>query len=38
MTNNPVEAGFAENPSYWLLSSEGDYEGKAGEIEICFPY
>ena len=38
LTNNPVEAGFADNPLYWLFSSDSDYNGKADEIEICFPY
>ena len=34
--NNLVEAGFVENPSDWLFSSAGDYEGNAGKIEIYF--
>ena len=34
--NNPVEAGFVDNPSSWLCSSAKDYEGVKGEIEICY--
>ena len=34
--NNPVEAGFVKNPSDWLFSSAGDYEGEKGEIDIYF--
>ena len=34
--NNPVEAGFVDNPSAWLFSSAKDYEGVKGEVEIYY--
>ena len=34
--NNPVEAGFVANPSDWIYSSAGDYEGKKGLVDIYF--
>lgn len=34
--NNPVETGFVENPSDWIYSSAGDYEGKKGLVDIYF--
>ncbi len=36
--NNPVEAGFVENPSDWICSSARDYEDKQGLIEVSFLY
>jgi REP element-mobilizing transposase RayT len=33
---NPIKAGFVENPSDWLMSSARDYEGIQGPIEIYF--
>jgi hypothetical protein len=33
---NPVKAGFVENPSDWLMSSARDYEGKRGPVKIYF--
>lgn len=32
--NNPVEAGFVENPEDWLYSSAGDYCGRKGFLDI----
>ena len=34
--NNPVEAGFVDNPEEWLYSSARDYEGRRGLLEINF--
>ncbi len=36
--NNPVKAGFVENPSDWVCSSARDYEDKQGLVEISFLY
>ena len=33
---NPVVAGFVDNPVDWTYSSARDYEGQSGKIEICF--
>ena len=30
---NPVKAGFVENPEDWLLSSAKDYAGKKGLLD-----
>ena len=32
--NNPVEAGFVDEPEYYSYSSAGDYSGSKGFIEI----
>jgi hypothetical protein len=32
--NNPVQAGFVENPEHWLYSSALDYTGRKGLITI----
>jgi len=35
--NNPVEAGFIDDPAAWIWSSCSSYHGSMnGEIEICF--
>jgi len=34
--NNPVETSFVANPSEWIYSSAGDYQGKKGLIDIYF--
>ena len=36
--NNPVVAGFVENPADWVCSSARDYEDRKGLIEIDFLY
>ena len=36
--NNPVEAGFVDQPSDWVFSSARDYEDQKGPIEISFLY
>ena len=33
--NNPVEAGFVENPDEWIFSSARDYSGSKGLLDIC---
>jgi len=35
--NNPVEAGFVENPEDWRYSSAVNYSGRKGMIEIVYP-
>ena len=35
---NPVEAGYVDNPEYWLYSSARNYYGKQGLLEIEFGY
>jgi hypothetical protein len=32
--NNPVKAGFVEEPYYWRLSSAIDYSGGKGLLDI----
>jgi putative transposase len=34
--NNPVVAGFVDEPAAWLYSSARDYEGKRGLLEVMF--
>ena len=34
--NNPVVAGFVDEPSAWLYSSARDYAGKKGLLDIMF--
>ena len=34
MHENPVKAGWVENPSDWLYSSARNYQGLKGLIEI----
>ena len=34
--NNPVEAGFVQEPEYWKWSSAVDYSGQKGFLEISF--
>ena len=34
--NNPVKAGFVENPWDYRYSSAVDYSGKKGLVPICF--
>lgn len=36
--NNPVEAGFVDQPADWVFSSARDYEDQKGIIEISFLY
>lgn len=36
--NNPVEAGFVDDPKEWIFSSARDYEDQRGLIEISFLY
>ena len=36
--NNPVEAGFVDQPADWFFSSARDYEDQKGIIEISFLY
>ena len=36
--NNPVEAGFVDQPADWVFSSARDYEDQIGIIEISFLY
>ena len=33
---NPVEAGFVNEPKGWKYSSAGDYEGEKGLIDLVF--
>jgi putative transposase len=33
---NPVKAGFVDNPRDWLYSSARDYEGEKGLLDILF--
>lgn len=32
--NNPVEAGFVDEPASWIYSSARDYEGRKGLLDI----
>lgn len=32
--NNPVKAGFVQNPEDWLYSSAGDYCGRKGFLDV----
>ncbi len=32
--NNPIAAGFVEEPQHWLYSSALSYSGRAGLIEV----
>ena len=34
--NNPVEAGFVEEPHYWKYSSAIDYSGGKGLLDMDF--
>ncbi len=34
--NNPVEAGFVDNPSAWLFRSAKGYEGVKGEVDMYY--
>jgi len=34
--NNPVEAGFVENPEDWIWSSASQYSGKSSSFELLF--
>ncbi|WP_339700544.1 hypothetical protein [uncultured Roseivirga sp.] len=36
--NNPVEAGFVDQPADWVFSNARDYEDQKGIIEISFLY
>ncbi|WP_339700541.1 transposase [uncultured Roseivirga sp.] len=36
--NNPVDAGFVDQPADWVFSSARDYEDQKGIIEISFLY
>ncbi len=36
--NNPIEAGFVDQPADWVFSSARDYEDQKGIIEISFLY
>lgn len=36
--NNPVEAGFVDNPADWVHSSARDYEDRKGLLDIYFLY
>ncbi|MCB0497326.1 MAG: transposase [Cyclobacteriaceae bacterium] len=36
--NNPVKAGFVDNPADWLYSSARDYEDRKGLIDIYYLY
>lgn len=33
---NPVEAGFVDEPGEWKYSSARDYEGKKGMLDLLF--
>ena len=33
---NPVVAGFVEEPEHWIYSSARDYEGEKGLIDVVF--
>lgn len=33
---NPVKAGWVDNPSDWVYSSARDYDGRKGLIDIYF--
>ena len=35
--NNPVEAGFVDEPDSWLYSSARNYSGKPSYIDILYP-
>ena len=34
--NNPVEAGFVNEPHHWKYSSAADYAGEKGLLEIDY--
>jgi len=34
--NNPVVAGFVQEPRHWLYSSASDYEGRNGMLELIY--
>jgi hypothetical protein len=36
--NNPVEAGFVEEPEHYIYSSARDYSGYKGMLELNYLY